>query len=91
MIARLLPLLLLAGCASPDIRVVEPAQIRQIACAFRVPHCTDAVGLSFPAQSPCVVYVPPITDETRWILRHELRHCRDGLDPHEYPTLIAKE
>lgn len=90
MIARILPLLILAGCTSIDVRVKSPAEIVQIACAWKKPdaaRCGSVVGLSFPALSPCVIYVPPLTDETRWIHKHERDHCRDGLNPHEYAHL----
>ena len=90
MTRALLAALLLAGCTQVDVRVTEPEKIVQIACAFNVPdatRCGSVVGLSFPAMKPCVVYGPPLTDETRWIWGHELRHCRDGLNPHEYALL----
>ena len=86
-------LLALTGCTSIDVRVTEPEKIVQIACAFNVPdaaRCASVVGLSFPALDPCVVYVPPLTDETRAIWGHELRHCRDGLDVNEHKQ-TAKE
>lgn len=30
--------------------------------------------ITLPAGASCVVYVPPV----RWMVEHELRHCREG-------------
>ena len=93
MTRELLAALLLSGCTSIDVRVKSPAEIVTLACAWKKPdavRCKDVGGLSTPATSPCVVYVPPLTKETAWIWAHEFRHCRDGLDVNEH-KLIAKE
>lgn len=41
----------------------------------------SALGLAWPPDSDndmCIIMVPELNEDTRWIWEHELRHCTKG-------------
>lgn len=39
------------------------------------------LGLAWPPDNDnptCIIMVPELTESTRWIWEHELRHCTEG-------------
>jgi hypothetical protein len=41
----------------------------------------NALGLAWPPDNEndmCIIMVPELTEDTRWIWEHELRHCTHG-------------
>ncbi len=71
---RILVVLVLAGCAPADYIEWHPLEGLALADAAQLHKMPrNALGFAIPG-APCRIWAPPV----ELILRHELRHCREG-------------